>query len=115
MNLRDAYLRWWRRCTTAGSITAPTSRSDWIASDDLGGEATEEALGDVDGILIPGGFGVRGVEGKIDAVRYARERGVPFLGICLGLQCAVDRVRPQRLRPRGRQLLGVRPGDRRTP
>ena len=43
----------------------------------------------MDGVLIPGGFGVRGVEGKIDAVRYARERGVPFLGICLGLQCAV--------------------------
>ena len=60
---------------------------------------------------IPGGFGVRGVEGKIDAVRYARERGVPFLGICLGLQCAVDRVRAQRLRARGRQLLRVRPGD----
>jgi CTP synthase len=46
-------------------------------------------LAGMDGILIPGGFGVRGVEGKIDAVRFARERGVPFLGICLGLQCAV--------------------------
>jgi CTP synthase len=62
---------------------------DWIASDDLGGQATEEALAGADGILIPGGFGVRGVEGKVAAVRFARERGVPFLGICLGLQCAV--------------------------
>ncbi len=43
----------------------------------------------MDGILIPGGFGVRGVEGKVDAVRFAREQGIPFLGICLGLQCAV--------------------------
>ena len=60
-----------------------------MASDDLGGDETAAVLDDVDGILIPGGFGVRGVEGKIDAVRYARERKVPFLGICLGLQCAI--------------------------
>src|SRR5205807_4018107 len=61
----------------------------WVASDDLGGGASDVALSGVDGILIPGGFGVRGVEGKVAAVRYARERRVPFLGICLGLQCAV--------------------------
>ena len=46
----------------------------------------------MDGILIPGGFGVRGVEGKVDAARYAREQQVPFLGICLGLQCAVIEI-----------------------
>jgi len=46
----------------------------------------------MDGILIPGGFGVRGVEGKVDAARYAREQKVPFLGICLGLQCAVIEI-----------------------
>ena len=46
-------------------------------------------LAEVDGILVPGGFGVRGVEGKIAAIRYARERKIPFLGICLGMQCAV--------------------------
>jgi CTP synthase len=46
-------------------------------------------LGDVDGILVPGGYGVRGVEGKIEASRHAREFDIPFLGICLGLQCAV--------------------------
>src|SRR5688572_30525725 len=61
----------------------------WLASDDLEGADLEEALGALDGILVPGGFGVRGVEGKIDAIRYARERRIPFLGICLGLQCAV--------------------------
>ena len=60
-----------------------------VASDDLGGAATEAALEEMDGVLIPGGFGVRGVEGKVDAVRFAREHAVPFLGICLGLQCAV--------------------------
>jgi CTP synthase len=62
---------------------------EWVASDDLGGRATSEALAAADGILIPGGFGVRGVEGKVAAVQFARERRVPFLGICLGLQCAV--------------------------
>src|SRR5438128_7665033 len=60
-----------------------------VASDDLGGQETEEVLAAADGILIPGGFGGRGVEGKVAAVRFARERRVPFLGICLGLQCAV--------------------------
>lgn len=49
----------------------------------------EKFLGDVDGILIPGGFGDRGVEGKIKAIKYARENNIPFLGLCLGLQCAV--------------------------
>src|SRR5205814_4573407 len=53
------------------------------------GRATSEALAAADGILIPGGFGVRGVEGKVAAVQFAREHRVPFLGICLGLQCAV--------------------------
>ena len=50
---------------------------------------TEAYLQKVDGILVPGGFGDRGIEGKITAIRYAREHGIPFLGICLGLQCAV--------------------------
>ena len=51
-------------------------------------------------MLVPGGFGKRGIEGKIEAIRFARERSMPFFGICLGMQCAVDRVRPQRRRPR---------------
>src|SRR6185295_19337398 len=49
----------------------------------------ERVLGGVDGILVPGGFGYRGIPGKIEAIRYAREKDVPFFGICLGLQCAV--------------------------
>ncbi len=59
----------------------------WIASDDL--TENHDVLTTLDGILVPGGFGVRGIEGKVAAVRYAREQGVPFLGLCLGLQCAV--------------------------
>ena len=68
----------------------------WIASDDLKRPSDDlqpadlgERLGKLDGILIPGGFGVRGIEGKIEAIRFARENAIPFLGICLGLQCAV--------------------------
>ena len=89
VNLRDAYLSVMEALNHGGIYHGAEVRVDWVASDDLGGIATEEALGDADGILIPGGFGIRGVEGKVDAVRFARERGIPFFGICLGLQCAV--------------------------
>ncbi len=89
VNLRDAYLSVMEALAHGGFQHGADVRVHWIASDDLGGDATAAALQDMDGVLIPGGFGVRGVEGKIDAVRYAREERVPFLGICLGLQCAV--------------------------
>jgi CTP synthase len=89
VNLRDAYLSVMEALAHGGFHHGADVRVNWIASDDLGGDATDEALREMDGVLIPGGFGVRGVEGKIDAVRFARERQVPFLGICLGLQCAV--------------------------
>ena len=89
VNMRDAYLSVMEALKHGGFAHGADVQIEWVASDDLGGSATEEALAGVDGILIPGGFGVRGVEGKVAAVRFARERGVPFLGICLGLQCAV--------------------------
>ena len=89
VTLRDAYLSVMEALYHGGFTHGRQVRIRWVASDDLTDRPVEEVLGDVDGILIPGGFGVRGVEGKIEAVRYARERGVPFLGICLGLQCAV--------------------------
>jgi CTP synthase len=69
----------------------------WIASDDMEGLLAETHLQGVDAIVVPGGFGVRGIEGKIEAVRYARENGVPFLGLCLGLQCAVIEFSRNRL------------------
>jgi CTP synthase len=89
VNLRDAYLSVMEALKHGGFAHGADVQIEWVASDDLGGAATEEAMADADGILIPGGFGVRGVEGKVAAVRYARESRVPFLGICLGLQCAV--------------------------
>ncbi len=61
----------------------------WVPSDELTGLLADSYLEDLDGIVVPGGFGYRGVEGKIQAIRYARENKVPFLGLCLGLQCAV--------------------------
>lgn len=61
----------------------------WIPSDELTGLLSESYLEDLDGVVVPGGFGYRGVEGKIQAIRYARENGIPFLGLCLGLQCAI--------------------------
>src|SRR5699024_7046117 len=60
----------------------------WVNTYDLTRENVDEYLSDVDGILVPGGFGDRGVEGKIEAIRYARENDIPFLGICLGMQMA---------------------------
>ncbi len=65
----------------------------WVASDSCDSpEGAAEQLGDVDGIVIPGGFGIRGVEGKIGAITYARENGIPILGLCLGLQSMVMEV-----------------------
>jgi CTP synthase len=61
----------------------------WIESEDVERLGTERLLREADGILIPGGFGTRGIEGKIAAITYARERKIPFLGLCLGMQCAV--------------------------
>ena len=63
----------------------------WINSEILEEEKPDldEVFAGVDGIVVPGGFGYRGVEGKIDAIRYARENKIPFLGLCLGMQCAV--------------------------
>src|SRR5207302_1554138 len=62
----------------------------WVDAEGLDRGEAERELEECDGILIPGGFGVRGVEGKIRAARFARERGVPYLGICLGMQVAVS-------------------------
>ncbi len=61
----------------------------WVDAEDIEKSEVERHLSEVDGILVPGGFGERGIEGKIDAVRFAREKKIPFLGICLGMQCAV--------------------------
>jgi CTP synthase len=89
VSLPDAYLSVVESLKHAGFHHATDVEIEWIASDDLETADLDAVLGHVDGILVPGGFGVRGIEGKILAIRYAREHDIPFLGICLGLQCAV--------------------------
>jgi len=89
VKLPDAYHSVVESLKHAGFFHGAQVEIRWVASDDLETADLDEVLGDLGGILVPGGFGVRGVEGKINAVRYAREHGIPFLGICLGLQCAV--------------------------
>lgn len=83
--LEDAYLSIKEAFKHAGAANACQVNLEWIESDEM----DNEQLKKYDGLLIPGGFGSRGVEGKINAVKYARENNVPFLGICLGMQVAV--------------------------
>ena len=95
--------------------TRPRSTIRWIPSDECETpEGAAKALGDLDGIVVPGGFGIRGIEGKLGALRFARENGIPTLGLCLGLQCMVIEYARQRRRPRRRVVDRVRPRHRRT-
>jgi CTP synthase len=90
IDLPDAYLSVVEALRAAAFAHRATVRIKWVASDTCETPAGAAAqLADVDGVVIPGGFGVRGIEGKVGAVRFARERGVPTLGLCLGLQCMV--------------------------
>jgi len=89
VDLPDAYLSVVEALRHGGTANDVAVTVKWIPSDEVDGLLAESYLTGVDGILVPGGFGIRGVEGKIQAVRFARETGVPFLGLCLGLQCAV--------------------------
>ena len=89
VTLPDAYLSVVESLKHAGFANGAQVEIEWIAADDLETADPAETFRGVDGILVPGGFGVRGIEGKVEAVRFARENRVPFLGICLGLQCAV--------------------------
>ena len=86
--LADSYLSHLEAFTHAGAASECKVRIKFIDSDDLTTGDPDEILGDVHGILVPGGFGIRGVEGKIVAAGYARENGIPFLGVCLGFQIA---------------------------
>lgn len=90
VELSDAYLSVTEALRAGGFSHHAKVEMVWVASDDCGTTAgAAAALGDVHGVLIPGGFGIRGIEGKIGAIRHARARGLPVLGLCLGLQCIV--------------------------
>ena len=90
VELHDSYISVNEALKHGGIETRSAVDIDWIDSETLEGDADlDEILGDVDGILVPGGFGSRGIEGKINACQYARTHGIPYLGICLGMQIAI--------------------------
>ena len=89
VSLPDAYLSIIEALYHAGVANGVHAEVHLIDGEELNAENVEETLGNMDGILVPGGFGQRAFEGKIEAARYARENDIPFLGICLGLQAAV--------------------------
>ena len=91
IELHDAYLSVHEALTHAGYVYKKKVNIDWVDSESLEKDNVDvkERLKKADGILVPGGFGSRGIEGKIKAINYARTNNVPFLGICLGMQLAV--------------------------
>ncbi len=90
IDLPDAYLSVTEAMRAGGFHNDCRVNIRWVSSDDCATlEGAERNLGDLDGIVIPGGFGVRGIEGKLGALKFARENGLPALGLCLGLQCMV--------------------------
>jgi CTP synthase len=88
VKLRDAYKSLAEALAHAGVANAAAVEIDWIEGEDMETADVSARLSEADGIIVPGGFGSRGVEGKIAAISYARDREVPFLGICLGMQLA---------------------------
>ena len=90
IDLPDAYLSVTEALRAGGFANNAKVNIRWVASDDCETDAgAKKVLGDVDAICVPGGFGVRGIEGKLGALRFARENKIPTLGLCLGLQCMV--------------------------
>lgn len=100
VELPDAYLSVVEALTHGGIYHHAKVNIKWVAAEDLNAENAAVHLKDIDGILVPGGFGTRGLQGKMDAITYARKHNVPFLGICLGMQMAVIEY--------ARNVLGLR-------
>jgi CTP synthase len=87
-HVRDAYKSLAEAFVHAGAANRARVQVRWIEGEAVEARGADELLSDIDGLVIPGGFGERGIEGKIAAVRFARERGIPFFGLCLGMQVA---------------------------
>ncbi len=96
---KDAYKSIYEAIDHAGMHHQTQVRVGRIQSADIEREGAERLLSGYHGVLVPGGFGERGIEGKVQAIRFARERGIPFFGICLGMQCAVIEF--------GREVIGL--------
>ncbi|MGF1567678.1 MAG: CTP synthase [Nodosilinea sp.] len=89
VSLSDAYLSVVEALRHAAIAHQAALNVRWVNSEDIETSRPEDYLSGVDGVVVPGGFGTRGINGKIDTIRYVRERGLPFLGLCLGMQCSV--------------------------
>ncbi|HLB95086.1 MAG TPA: CTP synthase [Nitrospiria bacterium] len=89
IELKESYKSLCEALTHGGLANHAGVQIVWVDAEELQKGPVERLLKEAQGVLVPGGFGSRGIEGKIAAIRYAREAGVPFLGICLGMQCAV--------------------------
>jgi len=89
IQLHDAYISVVEALKHGGIYSRATVNIKWVDSETVTADNVEELLGGVSGILVPGGFGHRGVPGKIEAIKYARTHHVPFLGLCLGMQLAI--------------------------
>ena len=87
--LHDAYISVVESLKHAGYAANASVNIKWVDSETVTDENAAEVFGNVSGILVPGGFGSRGIEGKISAIRYARENNIPFLGLCLGMQLSI--------------------------
>src|SRR5690606_7619738 len=98
VELHDAYKSIKEALEHAGAESGTKVHIKWVHSEKLNAKNVGKQLDGLSGILVAPGFGHRGIEGKIEAIRHARENGVPFLGICLGMQCAVIEY--------GRNVLG---------
>jgi CTP synthase len=89
IQLHEAYLSVWEALKHAAIHHGRRLRLLWVDAEDLTPTTVRDKLGAADGVIVPGGFGYRGIEGKIEAIQFARESKVPYLGVCLGMQCAV--------------------------
>src|SRR5262249_54745980 len=96
---RDAYKSIYESLDHAGIANRAQVRIQSIQSELIEQDGPERVLSGFDGIIVPGGFGERGIEGKVEAIRFARERQIPFFGICLGMQCALIEF--------GRNVIGL--------
>jgi CTP synthase len=99
VHLKESYKSISEALVHGGIANSARVEIRWVDAEKIQADGPEAHLSDVDGILVPGGFGERGVEGKISAIRHARESAIPFFGICLGMQCAAIEI--------GRNLCGL--------
>ncbi|WP_267383679.1 CTP synthase [Cyanobacterium sp. uoEpiScrs1] len=89
VQLSDAYLSVVEALVHGGISVESEIKLRWINAEDIEEQGPEKLLSNISGIIVPGGFGIRGVDGKVKAIEYARQHKIPFLGLCLGMQCAV--------------------------